>query len=180
MPKIEINTFILWVLCFNSLIYNKVINITQILTTYVNPLYFTTEIRLYEKTGIKKYRQNTFKIKNIDILRKQKEGVYKMEDRKQKLIDIFKNVEESKQELVSNLIEEVIFLEEQLRALKKLPFIKVHPEFSDIQKGTAAQKQYKEFMQSYINAVKVLSSTLSRDLEEEDDEFDEFIKNRGK
>lgn len=103
-----------------------------------------------------------------------------MEERKQKLIDIFKNVEESKQELVSNLIEEVIFLEEQLQALKKLPFIKVHPEFPDIQKGTAAQKQYKEFMQSYINAVKVLSAVLSRDSEEEADEFDEFIKNRGK
>ena len=103
-----------------------------------------------------------------------------MEDRKQKLIDIFKNVDENKQELVLNLIDEVIFLEKQLSALKELPFIKVHPEYPDIQKGTAAQKQYKEFMQSYINAVKVLSSTLNRDLEEEDDEFDEFIKNRGK
>ena len=102
-----------------------------------------------------------------------------MEDRRQKLIDIFKNVEENKQELVSQLIDEVIFLEEQLKSLRKLPFIKVHPNFPDLQKSTAAQKQYKEFMQSYINAVKVLATTLSRDTEEADDEFDEFIKSRG-
>lgn len=102
-----------------------------------------------------------------------------MATRKEQLQKIFENVDENKKELVEPIIDRVIFLEGKLDELEKLPFIKVHPEIKDLQKTTPAGKQYKEFMQSYLNAIKVLSTTLSRDGGEENDEFDEFIKNRG-
>ena len=54
------------------------------------------------------------------------------------------------------LIEEIIFLEEQMKELKKLPFIKVHPIDPSVQKATPAAKLYKECMQQYNNSLRLL------------------------
>lgn len=66
-------------------------------------------------------------------------------------------------ELIENVIDEVIFLEEQLQELKKLPFIKINPDNSSQQKTTPAAKQYKEFLQQYNNLIKLLFSVLGQD-----------------
>ena len=80
--------------------------------------------------------------------------------RNQVLLDIFANTDPSEFKLVRELIEEVVFLEDQMKELKKLPFISVHPVNPGKQKTTAAAKLYKECSQSYMNAVRILLSIL--------------------
>lgn len=53
------------------------------------------------------------------------------------------------------LIEELVFLEERLTELKKLPFLKVHPQHPERQKATPAARQYKEYLQQYNNSLKL-------------------------
>jgi hypothetical protein len=83
-------------------------------------------------------------------------------DRKQELLDIFKDVDENTIHLILPLIDEVVYMEEMMRNLKKLPFIRVHPKNSSKQETTPAGKQYKEFSQSYMNAIRILNSILNK------------------
>lgn len=76
-------------------------------------------------------------------------------------------------ELVKSVIDDMVFLEERLTELKKLPFIQVHPTKPEIQRSTPAAKQYKEFLQQYINAVKVIEGVIYRDKRLEGDEAEE-------
>ena len=50
--------------------------------------------------------------------------------RREELDNIFKGIDKDKKTLINNLIDEVIFLEEQMEKLRKLPFIRVNPENS--------------------------------------------------
>ena len=70
---------------------------------------------------------------------------------------------EDSKELVSDVVDEVVFLEERLTELKKLPFIQVHPTKPELQRSTPAAKQYKEFLQQYINCIKVIEAVIYRD-----------------
>ena len=76
-------------------------------------------------------------------------------------------------ELVSDVVDEVVFLEERLTELKLLPFIQVHPQDKTKQRSTPAAKQYKEFLQQYINCIKVIESVIYRDKRLEGDEVEE-------
>ena len=96
--------------------------------------------------------------------------------RLEELKKIFENVEEDKLKLINPLIEEVVFVEDQLKVLRKMQFIKVHPENPSLQKATPASKQYKELMQTYNNSLKVLASVLSKDGVEEESPLREFLK----
>lgn len=63
----------------------------------------------------------------------------------------------------------MLFLEDQLEELRKVPHIKYHPKNPSIQKRTEAGKLYKEYLQQYNNLVKSLSSILIKndiDIEE--------------
>lgn len=82
--------------------------------------------------------------------------------RKDQLNEIFKNVDENQKQLVDPLIDEVIFLEDKMKELKKLPFINIHPNDQAKQKITPAAKLYKECSQSYMNAIRILSSILHK------------------
>lgn len=66
-----------------------------------------------------------------------------------------------------NLVDEMVFLEEQLRSLRKLPMLKVNPKNKMQQKATPAQKQYKEFLQQYTNIIKTLAKIGESDAEED-------------
>lgn len=81
-----------------------------------------------------------------------------------RLEELKKKCEELHMEMViiENTLTEIVFLEERLKELKKLPFIKVHPRNPELQKPTAAAKQYKEFLQQYNNSIKVLCSMLHK------------------
>ena len=54
------------------------------------------------------------------------------------------------------LVDDVVFLEKHLEYLRTLPQIRVDGLNPNHQKPTPASKQYKEFLQQYINALKVL------------------------
>lgn len=82
--------------------------------------------------------------------------------RRDKLNEIFAGVDDDQRELVSRLLDEVVFLEERMTELRELPFVHVHPQNPAMQKTTAAAKLYKECSQSYMNAIRILSSLLRK------------------
>jgi hypothetical protein len=76
--------------------------------------------------------------------------------RKEELLSIVCKTDESNRIKAEQLIDEVIFIEEQLIELKKLPFVLVDKKNNARQKATAASRQYKELLQQYNNSLKLL------------------------
>lgn len=89
---------------------------------------------------------------------------------------IFEKVDPDKAAVVMPLLPQVVFMEERLDELRAVPHIRIHPNNPARQEITAAGKQYKEMMQSYLNAIKTLQMTLSRYSVEEKDAFDEWLE----
>lgn len=83
-------------------------------------------------------------------------------DRRTELNEIFLEVDESERKLVDRLLDEVVFLENQMIELKKLPFIATHPQNPNLQRKTEAAKLYKECSQSYMNAIRILVGILHK------------------
>lgn len=75
------------------------------------------------------------------------------------------------------LIEHIIELENDWTRLKKLPHIRVHPTNPELQKTTPAAKQYKEFLQQYLNALKVLEKVIGKENDTEDSPLREWVRN---
>lgn len=82
-------------------------------------------------------------------------------------------IPEDKLALVTDVIDEVVFLESNLIELKKLPFISVNPKNKAQQRSTPAAKQYKEFLQQYTNCIKLIESVIYRDKRLEGEEVEE-------
>ena len=97
--------------------------------------------------------------------------------RKEELLKIFDQIEDTKN-IIMPMIDDVVFLEEQLEALRKLPFIRVNPHDPSLQRSTPAAKQYKELLQQYNNCIKILTSVLRKDAPEEDSPLRAFIASR--
>ena len=97
--------------------------------------------------------------------------------RKEELLTVFVHVEDTKG-IILPMIDDVVFLEDQLQELRKLPFIKVHPQYPDIQKATPAAKQYKELLQQYNNCIKILTSVLRKDTPDEESPLRAFLNSR--
>lgn len=89
---------------------------------------------------------------------------------------IFEKVDPDKAAVVTPLLPQVVFMEGRLEELRAVPHIRIHPKYPARQEITAAGKQYKELMQSYLNAIKTLQMTLSRYSVEEKDAFDEWLE----
>ena len=81
-------------------------------------------------------------------------------DRRSELVAI---IPEESMELVSSVVDDVVFLEERLTELKKLPFIEVNPKNPMKQRSTPASKLYKEFLQQYINCIKMLEYVIYKE-----------------
>lgn len=90
--------------------------------------------------------------------------------RRDELLNI---VPEDSLELVKSVIDDVIFLEERLTELKQLPFIQVNKNNPMQQRSTPAAKQYKEFLQQYINCVKMIEGVIYRDKRLEGEEIED-------
>lgn len=73
------------------------------------------------------------------------------------------------------LINEMVYLEEQLDELRALPKIKVHPEDPTKQKTTPAAKLYKEYLQQYTNIVRILMKATGADENEEESPLRKWI-----
>lgn len=81
-------------------------------------------------------------------------------------------------------IEKIIFLEAKLEELEKLPFIQVHPKDPTKQRNTPAAKMYKEFLQQYINCIKLVESVMYKEkkldkAEVEESPLRDWFKNHG-
>jgi hypothetical protein len=103
-----------------------------------------------------------------------------MKSRKDALLEIVTLTGSDNNIKAMQLIDEIVFIEEQLRELKKLPFISVHPKNPALQKATPASKQYKEMMQQYNNSLRLLFR-LTGDLNgesEEDSPLRQWVKSR--
>ncbi len=83
--------------------------------------------------------------------------------------EIKKLIPEGAESLTDDLLEEVIFLENKLDELRKLPFIKINPENPTQQRNTPAAKMYKEFLQQYINCIKLIENIIYREKSSEDE-----------
>lgn len=83
-------------------------------------------------------------------------------DRKAELLKVFEGVEDTR-DIILPLIDDVVFLEDQLEALRKLPFIRVCKADPSLQKTTPAAKQYKELLQQYNNCIKILTGIVRKD-----------------
>ena len=97
--------------------------------------------------------------------------------RREQLDEIFSAIDEDQKQLVNRLLDEVVFLEEQMAELKKLPFVNVHPKNPALQKTTSAAKLYKECSQSYMNAIRILSSLLQKVESSTQDELLKLLEN---
>lgn len=95
-------------------------------------------------------------------------------DRRETLRKLFDDVDQK--EIVLPMIEDVVFLEEKLTELRRMPFIRVHPDYPDIQKATQAAKQYKELLQQYNNCIKILSGILRKNEGEEESPLRTYLK----
>ena len=95
--------------------------------------------------------------------------------RTDELKGIFKDSDEGKRVVIDRLIEEAVFLEERLTELKKYPFIKFHPKNPDLQKVTAAGKQYRELLQTYTNIIRALERTYAGEEAEGTSPLREFL-----
>ncbi len=83
-------------------------------------------------------------------------------NRFQELNKIFESVDIEIKTTITPLITEVVFLEEKMKELRKLPFIRINPKEPSQQKTTPAAKLYKECSQSYMNAIRILCSLLHK------------------
>lgn len=100
-------------------------------------------------------------------------------DRKEELVKLFESVDSK--DLIIRSIDEMLFLENQLEALRQVPHIKFHPTNPELQKRTEAGKLYKEYLQQYNNIVKTLCSILNKnDVEVEDSPLRAYFKRMNK
>lgn len=76
--------------------------------------------------------------------------------RKKQLIDIICKTDSANLIKAEQLIDEIVFIEEQLAELRKYPFIMINPANPAQQRATPASKQYKELLQQYNNSLKLL------------------------
>ena len=82
--------------------------------------------------------------------------------------ELMKLVNDSNRTTILPLIDEMIYLENQLDYYRTLPMIKVNPENPIQQKATPAAKLYKEFLQQYTNVVKVISRITTNENDQEE------------
>ena len=83
---------------------------------------------------------------------------------------IFEGIDDGKKTIVTNLIDEAVFLETQMQELKKYPPIKTRVFEGVTQtKQTAAGKQYREYLQTYTNIIDKLCRIYSKEEAGDDD-----------
>ena len=87
--------------------------------------------------------------------------------------DLINLIGEDSLELVSEVVDEVVFLEEKLEELKKLPFIQIHPQDATKQRNTPAARMYKELLQQYVNCLKLIEGVIYKDKRLEGEEVEE-------
>lgn len=103
----------------------------------------------------------------------------KIKQEYERLTALFKDVDETKTKLVDELLHKAAFLKVQLDELQEEVISHGAVEYSS--KGNSRETPcYKTFLASlgvYQTVIKTLNSIIGKNAIDEDDEFDEFMKN---
>lgn len=95
----------------------------------------------------------------------------------ERLRSLFSNVDETKTQLVDNLIEQAAFMKVELgliqEQIRKYGAIQVSSKGS--QRQTEAAKYYTKLVNSYGTVIKTLNSIMGKNIIDDDDDFDKFI-----
>lgn len=95
-----------------------------------------------------------------------------------KLLGIFASVEESRRELVTELIESAAFYAGENWALRqiieKTGMIKTHPDYPELQKHIPAADEIRKNDNTLANIMKTLYAVLKQNAAEEDDGLNEY------
>jgi regulator of replication initiation timing len=96
----------------------------------------------------------------------------------ERLKSLFKSVDQTKAELVDNLLNEAAFMKVQLSNLRKQieTYGAIQISNKGAQRQTEAAKFYTKLVNSYSAIIKSLNTIIGKNLIDEDDEFDEFMK----
>ena len=95
-------------------------------------------------------------------------------DRREELLKIIDN-----DTRLTVLVDEIIFLEEQLETLQKLPFIRINQKDPSMQKATAASRQYTQLSAQYNSAIRTLVSVSGgNDENDKESPLREWVKSR--
>lgn len=73
------------------------------------------------------------------------------------------------------LIDDMLYLEQELDRLRPLPKLKVNPNDITLQKLTPAAKLYKDYLQQYVNVVKVLIRVTGADETDEESPLRKWV-----
>ncbi|MFA7105695.1 MAG: hypothetical protein WC154_00190 [Candidatus Izemoplasmatales bacterium] len=96
----------------------------------------------------------------------------------ERLISLFSLVDDTKKELVDNLIYQAAFMKVELDKLQEqiTKYGAVQISSKGAQRQTEAAKYYTKMVNSYGTVIKTLNTILGTHVDEGDDAFDEFIK----
>ena len=97
-------------------------------------------------------------------------------ERKAQLMKLLEN--NPNKDTLGFLVDDIVFLEDKLNALKQLPFIRVHPDNPERQKPTPDCRQYKELLQQYNNCLKILLHATNSTDEQADSPLRIWVKNQ--
>ena len=92
--------------------------------------------------------------------------------------ELEKILNDANNSVVSPLIDEILYLEDQLNYLRNLPKIRVNPADNSQQKTTPAAKLYKEYLQQYLNAIKLLSGVTKTDIDTEESPLRKWVNQK--
>lgn len=98
----------------------------------------------------------------------------------ERLLELFKDVDEAKQKLVDELLKKAAFLKTQLDSLEEE--IRKYGCMKVVGGKYIISPAYKTFLTSlgiYQNLIKSLNSIMGKNTIDEDDEFDNFMKTLG-
>jgi hypothetical protein len=95
-----------------------------------------------------------------------------------RLKSLFSLVDESKTELVDNLIYQAAFMKVELDKLQEQirKYGAIQISNKGMQRQTEAAKYYTKLVNSYGTVIKTLNSILGTQADDGDDAFDEFLK----
>ena len=82
--------------------------------------------------------------------------------RREEYEHIFRSVDDDEKALVSRLIDECIFCEEQMETLHKMPQIQINPKNPERMRPTAALRAYKQFSAAYKDNIRILLNVLRK------------------
>lgn len=111
--------------------------------------------------------------------------LHRMDSDKMSRIDelnkIFEGANENVKTIVSPMLDELVFIEEQLKELRTKPFIKYHPNDSTQQKQTPAGKLYRDLLAQEKDIVRILCSQIHKGSDDTGESpLREWVKRMGK